>query len=102
MVFKKIWAWVDNLFSKDENAQIKEQEKVIESLVAENNSLKTQISQLNKVVSDLTASNKILKEQVENLNKEININIDKAQKFDKIAEFVEPEILNQLIEQAIL
>jgi len=75
---------------------------VIESLVAENNSLKTQISQLNKVVSDLTISNKTLKEQVENLSKEINLNIDKAQKFDKITEFVETEIINQLLEQAIL
>jgi len=101
-MLKKLWNWIDGWFSKDENAQIKEQEKVIESLVAENNSLKTQISQLNKVVSDLTISNKTLKEQVENLSKEINLNIDKAQKFDKITEFVETEIINQLLEQAIL
>lgn len=102
MVFKKIFNWIDGWFSRDENAQIKEQEKVIESLVAENNSLKTQLSQLNKVVSDLTNSNKALKEQVENLTKEITINLDKATKFDKITEFIETEILNQLIEQAIL
>lgn len=101
MVFKKLWNWIDGWFSRDENAQIKEQEKVIESLVAENNSLKTQLSQLNKVVIDLNASNKALKEQVGNLTKEVNLNLDKAQKFDKITEFVEPEILNQLLEQMI-
>lgn len=99
---KKIIDWFCSFCSRDEISQINEQKKVIENLIDENNSLKTQISQLNNVVSDLTASNKILKEQVENLTKEITINLDKATKFDKIAEFVEPEILNQLTEQAIL
>lgn len=96
-MFKKLVDWICSLCSNDEIAQINEQKKIIENLTNENNSLKNQIAQLNQVIEDLNDSNKMLKEQLEN----INFNRDKAQKFDIITEYVEPEILNQMLEMMI-
>ena len=100
MLFKKLWNWIDEYFSENENKQIKEQKKIIDDLSSEIKDLKEQVNKLVAINKKLSENNKQLINENSELKQQLQNNNQKIVYYDLICKVVEDDVLKQVIEMS--
>jgi len=100
MFLKKLWNWIDEYFSENENKQIKAQKKIIDNLSNEIKDLKEQVNKLVVINKKLSENNKQLINENSKLKQQLQNNNQKIAYYDLICKVVEDDVLKQVIEMS--